>query len=652
MLGILIRRRTARAVRARIAEAELPARIAVCIESVTRATRLRRDEQLDVAAELASHFREGLAAGRGADELVRDFGEVKRSAREIRRAAIAKRGAVDRAVGAVALWSSRGLVAVLVWYFAWATVLHFRQPTISFDGIAAIESMRAKPGPEGRAVDLYIAAFADSTGRFDSDEFGNDLLAAENAIERAGYDAASLEEARARLAPLAARIATLRGVRERPVLAMPLRPTRGTEPAVSDFFWGDDQPDAFRDATLDTGLLGVLLPQLALLRSSGRLLATDAALAAIDGRSADFLADLEAMLTASAHAGEDNFLIGRLVECAMRTMAARTVVSAIENHAEAFDDATLVALRRLLDRNAVDIGPSFDAESMFVRDVLQRIYTDDGDGDGVLLASAALRWTQLAVVGDGRAMGGGLFDGDGVAATFVLSPAAAMIAPSRAEVSAHLAQHYARLRAASAMEDADAARAELTTIDRELEERNSEFYPISMLVPAMSRAAFVPRALRAETDAAIAAVELERFRRAEARWPRDLAELERFAGRTLGGAGGSAFAWRYAVVDGRPLLYDAGIDLIDDRAHGPAEHRPESEPLVALSAVAGDGALAVGASGNVTMRSAASIAFDSPLRPGCAMPREASTLSRDGDTIRVWWKSRACGPSRVVPACE
>ena len=68
--------RTRRAVRARVAEAELPQVVARCIEQVARSTRLRPAEQIDVASELASHFREGLAAGRGADELVRDFGDA------------------------------------------------------------------------------------------------------------------------------------------------------------------------------------------------------------------------------------------------------------------------------------------------------------------------------------------------------------------------------------------------------------------------------------------------------------------------------------------------------------------------------------------------------------------------------------------------
>ena len=54
-----------RAVRARIAQAGLPDGIARFVADVVRRTRLRRAEQVDVAAELVSHFAEGIAAGRG-----------------------------------------------------------------------------------------------------------------------------------------------------------------------------------------------------------------------------------------------------------------------------------------------------------------------------------------------------------------------------------------------------------------------------------------------------------------------------------------------------------------------------------------------------------------------------------------------------------
>jgi hypothetical protein len=175
---------------------------------------------------------------------------------------------------------------------------------------------------------------------------------------------------------------------------------------------------------------------------------------------------------------------------------------------------------------------------------------------------------------------------------------------------------------------------------------------LEWIVPGLTRTALQSHGVRAASDAAVAAIALEQFRRKEARWPSDLAELERFVGRRLGGAGGAALAWNYAVVDGRPLLYDAGVDLIDDRAHTLVVGTHE-ERLSQLSGVPGDGSLLVGLEGRRTLRTQPTFEPTSPLRPGCIMPATPGGGSvQDGDVIRVWWKSRACGGQREVPACE
>jgi hypothetical protein len=51
------------------------------------------------------------------------------------------------------------------------------------------------------------------------------------------------------------------------------------------------------------------------------------------------------------------------------------------------------------------------------------------------------------------------------------------------------------------------------------------------------------------------------------------------------------------------------------------------------------------------MRREPTFAPDSLLQPGCAL-EPAQGGAADGDVIRVWWKSRASGPQREVPACE
>ncbi|HEY1784432.1 MAG TPA: hypothetical protein VGG30_02750, partial [Pirellulales bacterium] len=71
--------------------AALPQPLNVLIRRVTRQTRLWRIEQVDVARELADHFRDGLAAGRTPEQLVESFGDPRQAARLIRRAKLRTR---------------------------------------------------------------------------------------------------------------------------------------------------------------------------------------------------------------------------------------------------------------------------------------------------------------------------------------------------------------------------------------------------------------------------------------------------------------------------------------------------------------------------------------------------------------------------------
>ena len=79
-------------IRRDIAAANLPLPISRLIYTVSRRTRLWRGEKSDVARELIAHFSDGLAAGRAADELAKDFGPVEQSARLIRRAKLLSLG--------------------------------------------------------------------------------------------------------------------------------------------------------------------------------------------------------------------------------------------------------------------------------------------------------------------------------------------------------------------------------------------------------------------------------------------------------------------------------------------------------------------------------------------------------------------------------
>src|SRR6185369_6031576 len=63
-----------------VALAELPPELAAAVRQMVSRSRLWRHEKVDVAAELVSHFQDGLAAGRTPAELLHSFGDSHASA--------------------------------------------------------------------------------------------------------------------------------------------------------------------------------------------------------------------------------------------------------------------------------------------------------------------------------------------------------------------------------------------------------------------------------------------------------------------------------------------------------------------------------------------------------------------------------------------
>jgi hypothetical protein len=654
---------TRRAVRARIAQAGLPADIAEFIGAVVRRTRLRRDEQLELANELVSHFAEGLAAGRTGAEIVAAYGDVKTSARELRRGAIAKRGAIDRAIGNLAKWSAVATGCFACGYLVYASALYLRSPVISLDAEAAANARMRKAGPDGRAIDLYMQALANAEGVYVPGQVARDAF--DQNLFAIGFDAKALAAVKAAHEPLRARIALLRAVKDRPALGIPVW-VGVWEDAEAAAFFGLPNAPSLRGGPLAGSLTGTLLPQLAMLREATRLLCADAALAAHEGRADDFVADIEAVHAGAGHAAESGFLISGLVAVAIRSIAIGTIVSAIENHAEILSDAQLARLEALVAITSDEVARGIEGERLMLRDIVQRCYSDDGGGDGVLLSRSFIESMQ-ALSGWGnhaRLSEAGVSDSELLIGTvsFLGGPVSANIAPSRRELLARIDGHIDGLIAATRAPTRKEGIEQAEKLDREWEQWSRggwSVQPVSLLMPALGSVVSKSWGMRVRVDTALAAIGLERFRRANGRFPSHLAELNAFVARSLGSASDERVPWKYALVDGRPLIYDAGIDGLDDRARPPLEQWPargsdeelamESRTrLVSFDACMADGASRIGVA---SMRRSSAVSADAPLDPTQPIADvESGVIASDGDFIRVWWKSGATGHSRMVPA--
>ena len=661
-----------RAVRARIAQAALPAEVSRFIAEVVRRTRLRRAEQIDVAGELVSHFAEGIAAGRAERDLIAAYGDPKSSARELRRSTITKRHALDRAIGGAFKWSAIAIAGSCALYLGYATVLRFRQPVISFDAAAVVNAGMPKPGREGRAFDLYLERLSTAEGKCVLIHENGDhkaRLRIEEAAPLIGFDAVALSSLRTDLESMRTVVDTLREMRSRPVFGLRVTPDVWSDPRLTTYF--ETSGTVFPDSApvLSGALIGSLLPHLSAVRAGAKLVCADAALAAHDGRADDFVTDIEAGWAMAGHAGETGFLISVLVEFGTRDLVLKTLVSAIENHGEMLTDAQLARLDELVRQMdpVASLVRAIESERATMHDLVQRCYSDDGHGDGVLLAYA-YEQVLRGLAGFGSVREDETQRVLTQALGFLGGPAAATAMPGRRELLAEYDAHVDRLIAAARAPVRSESLAEARACDAKIDARSGTSLArtiVDVVGPGVGRAIGHSWGMRCRIESAQAAIGIERFRRANGRFPATLAELNDFVGRELGASSDARAPWKYALVDGRPLIYDCGIDGLDDRAHTPLEPRPFDEDaaamparMVSLSECTADGAFHVGPptqdGGGDTRRVKSAIAADAPLDPSrpIADVETQGVLRTDGDFIRVWWKSRASGWGRVTPAAE
>lgn len=560
----------------------IPASLASVVDTVVRRTRLRRHERSEIAAELSAHFRDGLASGRSVDELVVAFGDPHSAARELRRGAIAKRSRFDRATRLALLAAGWGLAALVVVYLVATMHIATLRPVRSFDALAAYRDLL--PETDAPAWPIYLESLAwirsEATTGGPSDPLGSaerrdafgeaidKLLAGSHgfdepvAFDRFG-DAIEPFVPGEVLRGQTVQLDRLRDAATMGILGRDPTTALGQAIELEQAYFGtpalDLPEDDARGASSDM-LLSVLLPQLSELRFASRLLLADSRLAEHDGDAARAARDLIAAFGVARHAEEDRTIIGQLVAASIRTRACRAIVAMLERDQIRFDAESLASLATAVN----DVGPEalvldLVAERLMFDDVMQRIYSDDGDGDGLFIPWAFSEFLP-GVDGSAASVGG--------AASVAFAPIA-YFAPSRRET----ADLYDRWMDANEEDSARPYWDRRHSLDAIQQEVMPDGAPsvlgggnvvLALLVPALTKAGETLAEQRFDLDAAAIAIALARFRLERGGWPETVDQLvpEHLARVPIDPE--TTLPYAYAIRDGGPVVWSTGPDGIDD----------------------------------------------------------------------------------------
>ncbi len=500
-------------------------------------------EKADVARELIGHFEDGLEAPTAVDTLLQNFGDEKTAAKLIRRAKHRQRPLAWH------IWNFAARVtAIIVGIYAVLILrLCFGRPAPGVDYIARMNAPILATPMEDRAWPLWrkaILASSDGAGPNHNLIFSEALDIRGPFPEPQTIKWLDQHKTALDLARLAA---------SRPVLGFVYGPggsAKDPELMMSDELYSP---------TPHLPMLNVPLAHLNLLRQMASLLAFDIYHAADlhDRDRAD--ADFAALIGLSRQIREsDGMLVTELDSLDIDDLTVITLQHVLTDHADVLSDRQLNRLAHSLagPQVAGDVM-TFASERYFFEDFVQRMYTDDGHGDGRITFWGARMLPLL------------------ISSTVPNTPppntvAAAIALPlmaSRAAMMEKYNEWMDQSRANFRLPIRNANWEHLTSQVKSVKDSPAKAveYPlIALLFPMLSACQESCEWYLGDRDGTLVAIALELYHRRHGEYPATLAQLtpdllpeipaDRITGDPV----------KYRVVSGKPIVYSVGIDRVDD----------------------------------------------------------------------------------------
>jgi hypothetical protein len=516
------------------------------VRRTVKRTRLWALERAELAEELSAHFRDALDEGANADTLQRTFGDPRRVAILIRRAKKRNRSAPWRYSMMVIKATSATVGLLLVLYLGYALYFFAGDPQPSINYYEQINAPAKSLDEAERGWPIYREALL--------------LLEPTKELRRQLFVEGSHTDPLvvAYLERNAEALAITRRAAEKPGFGFVHGALSPADRALWTG-WEDPNPSVLGE----NAVVEVTLPYLSELRQLARLLAVDARHAAAVGDGDRVVANVRAIFGMAEHTRELPFVINDLVAISMNTLASRTVRDVLAEEPIVLRGEQIAELAHQFAAARGNFDIRYDGERWFFKDIVQRLYTDNGSGGGHMTNEGVRRMAQLTSIHVGEDHFGWL---EG-AFHSTLAPALGLLMASREEM---IAKHAEIMNALEAEARKPMWDARVSRIDHEIEKMMGDplmkirYMPLVYLMPALSKAYEVSERSLQEHDATLVALAAELYRRQAGAWPTSLADLvpqylpatppDRFTGRPL----------NYALVDGTPVIYSVGTDRDDD----------------------------------------------------------------------------------------
>ncbi|MDC3223903.1 hypothetical protein OAU26_03115 [Mariniblastus sp.] len=565
----------------------LPEEVQSILTEVMSRCWLTRGEKAYVIEELIAHFVDGMDRDVTAKQLVEDFGDPAVAAKLIQSSKRKNRPFWKKSLHAFGY----GIIALIVAYAGVWVFYHQGVPVISTDYVVQLNSGITEVADSQKAWPIYRPMW--TKYKFSEGEVIPEIWFKEGEGEQSYLSTRFVrkgepgwEAAKAAFYEHQDLIDAFREGAKRPYFGIELKANQN-EYSEEDFAAlfpnltrGDSQnggveggSDGVSGRLIDDWLVGILLPHVQQLRNAARLFAFDIQLAIEEGDSDRVVQDIETMLGLARHAAEGRVLVCGLVGYAISGMALSQIESIVIEDPDFLNEQQLQKLQLAVRNAKLKDWISYDGESLVVSDLIQRIYTNDGQGDGRITPQGFEVMSALSGMGMSGIFGGELSEKENWEsfAESVIGPLGLFAVATRGEVAAKADQFF---EAASADLYRPMWVGEPKDIYKELNLEKWKYAPLGLVLPATENIRNAMDRLIARQEGVLGAIALQRFYLANGAWPNSWDEIPKS---TLPRSPVDQITGKplcFKIVDESPLIYGLGYDLDDDGGVPPEGVKP------------------------------------------------------------------------------
>ena len=384
-----------------IANSELLQEAQATITALVQQTKLMRFEKFEIADELIAHFVDGLERGTTSDELISAFGDPEVAATLFRSSKLRRRPMAIRA-GQMILWTVLALGTV---YMALMVFFHTASPEPSVDYSVQMNQKAAAVPEAERAWPVYRDAwtkydigqhsgqFIEIYSEYDKARCKGELIRPEDegwdlAVEKlkASSDLLDAFRAGSKLDHLGLEVQVeISDYSEADFVA--LFPTwdyatevrKGTDGGRDSFAQGELSKEAH--GLLNASLTNVLLPHTNKFLIVSGIFQVDTRLAVIENDPDRVVDNIEVILGFARQQNNESLIVCHRFGTFLFKMAVAQVEEVLRESPGFLEETHLARLQNAIgdfDFKKID----FSANLAMQKDILQRVYSDDGNGDG------------------------------------------------------------------------------------------------------------------------------------------------------------------------------------------------------------------------------------------------------------------------------